>query len=238
MRKSQSEYKRQWYLENRDRISAKNRDRREHRSAVRAVWGNKNKEYLLAYGAKYRSENRDKLRESSKAYARNNRQYFNDYKRKQYHSDPQRFLIYNKNWQKKNADKHRATRRKYVARRLKQDLNYKLRSYLRSRIHFCIKNNVKSASSGKLLGCSIDDLKIYLESKFEVGMSWQNYGRNGWHVDHIIPCSIFDLSKPDHQKRCFHFSNLQPLWEPDNIRKSNHFCGELISANSTTNTER
>jgi hypothetical protein len=65
----------------------------------------------------------------------------------------------------------------------------------------------------------MDDFKIYLESKFEPGMSWGNYGYRGWHVDHIVPCALFDLSKPAHVRRCFHFSNLQPLWAQDNLRK-------------------
>ena len=52
-------------------------------------------------------------------------------------------------------------------------------------------------------------------------MSWENYGYYGWHIDHIIPCSKFDLSKLEEQKKCFHFTNLQPLWALDNIKKSN-----------------
>lgn len=71
----------------------------------------------------------------------------------------------------------------------------------------------------KLIGCSIEDFWIYLESKFEPGMTRENYGKV-WHIDHIMPCAIFDLTKPEHQKRCFHFSNLQPLFAEDNRRKS------------------
>lgn len=62
----------------------------------------------------------------------------------------------------------------------------------------------------KLLGCSVESFWLYLESQFESGMTRENYG-TAWEVDHILPCALFDLSKPDHQARCFHFSNLQPL---------------------------
>jgi hypothetical protein len=72
-----------------------------------------------------------------------------------------------------------------------------------------------------LLGCSVEELKKYLEIKFKEGMSWNNYGLRGWHIDHIIPCSKFDLIKEEEQKKCFHFSNLQPLWWNENLSKGN-----------------
>jgi HNH endonuclease. len=50
-------------------------------------------------------------------------------------------------------------------------------------------------------------------------MSWDNYGRDGWHIDHIRPCASFDLTDPEQQRQCFHYTNLQPLWAADNIRK-------------------
>ena len=78
-------------------------------------------------------------------------------------------------------------------------------------------NGVKSASTMELVSCSIDKLKQHLESKFTDGMNWDNYGE--WHVDHIKPCASFDLSDPDQQRQCFHYTNLQPLWEKDNLKK-------------------
>ena len=62
----------------------------------------------------------------------------------------------------------------------------------------------------------------YLENKFQKGMNWKNQGRYGWHIDHIKPCSKFDLSDPDQQKKCFNYKNLQPLWAAENIKKSNN----------------
>ena len=77
---------------------------------------------------------------------------------------------------------------------------------------FRIKNLKKSKSSIELLGCNVDFLKEYIESKFTSGMSWDNRGIHGWHIDHILPCASFDLSDPEQQKQCFHYTNLQPLW--------------------------
>jgi hypothetical protein len=71
------------------------------------------------------------------------------------------------------------------------------------------------------LGCSISEAKQYLESLFLEGMSWNNHGLRGWHIDHIIPCHSFDLTNPEERKKCFHYTNLQPLWALDNMKKGN-----------------
>jgi hypothetical protein len=61
----------------------------------------------------------------------------------------------------------------------------------------------------------------HIEKQFLNGMSWDNYGKglDKWNIDHIIPCNTFDLTKPEEQKRCFHYSNLRPLWEIDNLNR-------------------
>jgi hypothetical protein len=75
----------------------------------------------------------------------------------------------------------------------------------------------KTDSTIQLAGCTIQQLKSFLEAEFEEGMTWDNYGE--WHVDHIRPCASFNLEDPEEQKKCFHWTNLQPLWARDNIRK-------------------
>ncbi len=75
----------------------------------------------------------------------------------------------------------------------------------------------------ELIGCSSKELESYLETQFTEGMTWDNYGYYGWHIDHIKPCASFDLSDPEQQKLCFHYSNLQPLWAKENIKKSNKY---------------
>jgi 3-methyladenine DNA glycosylase Tag len=115
-----------------------------------------------------------------------------------------------------NGNKSKA--RQYVARR--RDPSYILPKRLRTRLTFFVRGK-RSLSIGRLIGCSHAQLVRYIESRWQKGMNWDNYGIGGWHIDHITPCSAFDLLREDHQRLCFHYTNLQPLWQADNIRKGN-----------------
>lgn len=105
-------------------------------------------------------------------------------------------------------------RRKYYT-----NATYRITVLNRSRVLAALKGLNKAESTTKMLGCTVEELKAHLESLFQPRMSWDNHGE--WHIDHIKPCSKFDLTDPEQQKICFHYTNLQPLWAIDNIRKSN-----------------
>lgn len=100
-----------------------------------------------------------------------------------------------------------------------KDLNFKIACVLRARLKEALKNSAKTGSAVADLGCSIEELKKYLESKFKPGMTWQNWSKTGWHIDHIRPLSSFDLTDPEQVKIACHYSNLQPLWASENISK-------------------
>lgn len=104
--------------------------------------------------------------------------------------------------------------------RYRKDVNYKLVCNLRSRLHAALKRGAKSAKTLELLGCSVDHLRQYIESKFVNGMCWEKVMDGEIHIDHIRPCASFDLTDPAQQRVCFHYSNLQPLWAKDNFKKS------------------
>ena len=95
-----------------------------------------------------------------------------------------------------------------------------LRNRLQTRLHHFLgkAGKSKALSFAEYVGCSAEDLAKHLEGKFSDGMSWDNRGE--WHIDHIRPCASFDLTDPAQQRECFHYSNLQPLWAADNLRKS------------------
>ena len=83
-----------------------------------------------------------------------------------------------------------------------------------------MKNNAsgKAYSTMELIGCTIEEVRTFLEAEFEEGMTWEN--QDEWHIDHIRPCASFNLEDPEEQKKCFHWTNLQPLWAADNLAKS------------------
>jgi len=124
---------------------------------------------------------------------------------------------YMKKYNKKYRDSHKEEMREYEKNRKKNNLNYRLAYSLRNRIRLALKNNQKSGHTMDLLGYSIKQLKEYLEKQFKSGMSFSNYGK--WHIDHIIPCAKFNLTKESEQRKCFHYTNLQPLWAKENLEK-------------------
>ena len=113
-------------------------------------------------------------------------------------------------------EEHRAYIRKYERERYRSDLSFKLMKNLRSRVRSALHGNSKSAATEALLGICVDECRKYIEALFTEGMSWDS----NIHIDHIVPCASFDLSDPEQQRRCFHYTNLQPLWGPDNLEKS------------------
>jgi hypothetical protein len=133
------------------------------------------------------------------------------------------YKAYQKSYQKRNRKKLSAYLRKYNKKRNREDINFKLKSNLRNRLNQAIRKNAKSGSAVNELGCSINDLKIFLEGKFEIGMSWNNWGRGDdkWHIDHITPISWYNLKDPLEFALAVHYTNLQPLWAKDNLRKHN-----------------
>lgn len=108
---------------------------------------------------------------------------------------------------------------KRVCQRLKVDTDFRIMFNLRNRIHAAFRavSARKRSRTLYMLGCSIQQLKAYMQTLWLPGMSWDNYGE--WHIDHKIPCAAFDLSISTHQNICFHWSNLQPLWARDNYSK-------------------
>jgi hypothetical protein len=113
---------------------------------------------------------------------------------------------------------HKKELSEYQTRRRRSNIQHRLSAILRTSMSNALNGRYKSSKTLVLLGCTMDQFKIHLQNKFTRGMSWENYGPY-WHIDHIMPCSKFDLTKESEQRACFHFTNLQPLKVRDNLSK-------------------
>lgn len=149
----------------------------------------------------------------------------------------ERIKIYNKLYREKNqkriSEKQKRDRRANpekgsIYRKLKRETNiqYKLKGLLRHRVYLAIKNNQKRGSAVRDLGCTIPELKTYLEGQFKEGMTWNNWTYTGWHIDHRVPLSSFDLTKREEFLKAIHYTNLQPLWMHENFMKNRKIYGK------------
>jgi len=132
-------------------------------------------------------------------------------------------------WRKNNRKQLTEKQLIYERNRRATDPAFKLERTLRNRLYHAFKNQKvdKKCRTKELTGCDISFLKGYLEAKFTEGMSWENHG--DWHVDHIRPCCSYDLTLEEEQKKCFHYTNLQPLWAEENLSKGGAYVEEEIN---------
>jgi len=157
-------------------------------------------------GKLYRKINNKKIIKQEKAVRLKNRDSILESRKRHYYKYRSKIL------------KHQLGRQKI---RLKTDVSFRLIRRLRNRVYYALKDFRKDCTTIELLGCSVERFKSHLESQFQNGMTWKNYGQ--WHVDHIRPCASFDLSDAIQLKKCFHYSNTQPLWAKDNIKKKDSY---------------
>jgi hypothetical protein len=150
-------------------------------------------------------------------------------RRKHYQDNKEDYKKRAKEWKKGNREKVRASENKYyknnrdkiISRKMefrRNNIQDRLSNNLRKGIGRVIKGQ-KGGSAVKDLGCSIEDFVIYIELKFLPGMNWDNYGKYGWHIDHIVPLVSFDLTDREQFLKACHYTNLQPLWAKDNLSK-------------------
>jgi hypothetical protein len=179
----------------------------------------KYKKRISIQSKQYRIKNKNRLSIKQKKYLIKNKIALSIKAKERYEKSKNVILKRQRKYYLKTRKKRIAQGIIYTRNRLKTDINFKILRNLRKRVWDALKDNCKSTSTIDLLGCSIKHLKKHIESHFKSGMSWNNYGYYGWHVDHKIPCASFDLSKPEEQRKCFNYTNLQPLWMKENISK-------------------
>ena len=189
---------------------------RKRSRAYYKKWYGLNREKQIATSKSYCLANKDKRKATSKAYYENNKDKIKATRKVYLANNVDKIKARHKAYRAANLDKLNA----YSNNRLKTNIQFKLSLTLRSRLHSALKSNQKTGSAVKDLGCTINEFKIYLESKFQFGMTWDNWTTDGWHIDHIKPLASFDLTDRKQLLEACHYTNLQPLWATDNLIKS------------------
>ncbi len=208
---------------------------RRSKQGLESYHRNKEKEHVKLTRQKYRTENPEKFKKQRHESYLRNKEYVLEYSSINYQKNKERELARAKTkyqdpefrQKKRDYDKQyvKANRRQLAEKnkeRYAKDIQFKLRTNLNG----CIRQKLKQQHSTKdcrtleLIGCSIPFLMDHLEKQFKPKMHWLNNTPKGWHIDHIIPCSSFDLTNKEEQQKCFHYTNLQPLWWFENLIKN------------------
>ncbi|PCI28263.1 hypothetical protein COB55_04075 [Candidatus Wolfebacteria bacterium] len=164
-------------------------------------WRENNPEKIKEYIKQYYENNKENILLKSKIWEEENKEYRKNY---------------TKQWKKDNKEHVRSYENTYNKQRRENDLGYKILGNLRGRLTKIFNGNPKDKTTMELTDCTIEFLVKYLRNGYYNEMKDDNYGTY-WVIDHIIPCALFDLTNPEHQKICFHWTNLQPLtWQDNN----------------------
>lgn len=177
-------------------------------------------------GKKYTKENYQKRLEQTRNWTRKNPQWVYNRHKKWREQNRDKLNEMKREWLKKNPEKRKQYRKNYKPRknehkkeRRHTDIIFHITNKMRTRLwkYLKIHNIKKNNTTFEIVGCTPEQLKEHLEKQFTKGMSWEN--RKEWHIDHIIPLS--SAKTEEELLKLFHYTNLQPLWATDNIKKGN-----------------
>jgi len=198
------------------------------------IYRKENKETMSKYQKKYREENKEMISEQRKKYREENKEKISERNKKYYKENmKERKKYYEKNKEaisertKKYYKENRNKKNEYMRNKRNMDEGFRISCNLRRRLHDALKGKTKSASTMELVGCSKEFLRDYLEKTKVEGKDYSDA-----HIDHIRPCASFDLTDPDQQRECFHYTNLQWLPAMENISKGAKWDHETISTDT------
>lgn len=173
--------------------------------------------YYRKYTVKINAERR--LRYKTSVEIRNNKKLYAKINKNKIQK---RMKRYYSEYYEKNKELIKTKTYAYCRNKYKKDLNYRIASILRVSLNRAVKGKQKlGVSALKNLGCSIEYFKKHIASKFKRGMTWKNYGKYTWHLDHIKPLSKFSLKRKSDLLKACHYTNYQPLWAKENHAKGN-----------------
>jgi hypothetical protein len=174
----------------------------------------------------YKEQNEVKLKELYKKYRQENAEKYRIYGKKYRQANNERIQLTKKQWYIENREHSNTKKRTWVKVTKENNPIYAFKVQVRRNISMSFKFGKKPKKTELILGCTISEFRKYIEQKFQDGMNWENNGRNGWHLDHIIPLATAKTT--EEVLRLNHFTNFQPLWEEDNLKKSDKLNYEFI----------
>lgn len=205
-------------------------ENKDHIDRLQLEHRQKNRQKLRNYAKDYHKNNRDKSIASNKAAYLKKRDINIQKKKEWYQNNKEKHAEGRTKYELANKDRLRAARRKWENKRLAENINYRLHKTLAGRVRSELKGVVKrTLRTEQLIGCTIEELKVFIEMQFTEGMSWDNWSTNGWHIDHRIPISWFNLENENCRNLAFSYKNLQPLWSVDNLEKKNFYAHKMAS---------
>lgn len=210
--------RREWYASHREESAANHAD-----------WVDENREYLNAYrrarqskDTEFVGKNKSRTRQTHEECVEKRKNQARAYYRRTADQQKAYRKEYNATHKKENAQRK--------ARQEREHINYKIANRLRARTRLALRaqSSQKQYTLNEFLGCTPEFLRHWIEQQFRDGMTWDNWGLGDgkWHIDHIRPCASFDLTDPEQQKQCFHYTNLRPLWAIENLSKGGKLCHE------------
>jgi hypothetical protein len=235
-----------WRERNKDRVAETSRNRylanRQKASAERKARYARKRELERQQQAEYRAARIVDIREQQRLYRAANRDELNSRARARRAANAEAYrlkdrvrratpearaaaAVKTRLWIQKNKERHLKWMRERRKQRVASDPAYKLSIAMRRRFYMAVRNqvydgwNIRSGEAVRMLGCSMAEFVAYIESLWGDGMTWANWARDGWHIDHIIPFSAFDMTDDEQRRAACHYTNLRPLWAKDNLRK-------------------
>lgn len=225
-------YNKKYYQDNKEKVNASDKEyrhkNREKISARDKEYRQDNREKINAHRKEYRQNNKEKVSAQKKKYQLNNKKKITTYRKEYYQNNRERIKEYSRN----NKERINVHRKEYY----QNDPKYKINHIMSAAIRDALRSGKAGKSWLSMVGYTSSKLMKHLETLFQPGMSWKNHGKGPgkWEIDHIIPKSVFNFTKPEDEdfKKCWALSNLQPMWSPENLSKGakleKHFQPSLI----------
>jgi hypothetical protein len=231
-KEKKAEYMREWRIKNAEKIIQYSKDYHVKNIEKRREYLKQNSDNTKSTRAKYKKENAESIAKKNKEYREANREkrsaYNREYRNKNIERVSKRIKSYKKENAKKiyegnlkyreaNIEKIRANKRKYQSSRKAVDFVFSIKERIKTLVCDSLRNKgyTKNSRTHEILGCDYETFIAHLESQFKDGMNWEN--RSKWHIDHIIPLAS---AKTESEVLALnHYTNLQPLWAVDNIKK-------------------